>query len=119
MEDKTPGPRVLLSVSSLASHTPDGIITERLLELNWFDAPTGMNEDPTSWVGLFNHDPAKGSSDPLEVAPTRTNPDGYYRTRIQFPRIDFYDNNLTDRCLGYWIGKQFSSNHKNSTDFLI
>lgn len=96
-----------MSVSSLASHTPDGIITERFLELNWFDAPPGMNEDPTSWVGLFNHDPAKGSNDPLEVAPTRTNPDGYYRTRVPFPRLDFYDNNLTDGCLGYWIGKYF------------
>jgi len=74
------------------------------LELNWFDAPPGMNEDPTSWVGLFNHDPAESSNDPLEVAPTRNNPDGYYRTRIQFPRIEFFDNKLNDVCLGFWIG---------------
>ncbi|KAF8770592.1 PI-PLC X-box domain-containing protein like [Argiope bruennichi] len=63
-----------------------------------------MNEDPTSWVGLFNHDPAEGSHDPLEVASTRNNPDGYYRTRIPFPRIEFFDNKLTDGCLGFWIG---------------
>ncbi|XP_035228828.1 PI-PLC X domain-containing protein 1-like [Stegodyphus dumicola] len=102
-DDKISRPRVLLSVSSLASHTPEGVITERLLELNWFDAPHGMNEDPTSWVGLFNHDPTEGSNDPLEVAPTKTHPDGYYKTRVPFPRIEFFDN-ITDECLGYWIG---------------
>ncbi|CAL1261986.1 unnamed protein product [Larinioides sclopetarius] len=104
VEDKASSPRVLLTVNSLASHNVEGIITERLLELNWFNAPPGMNEDPTSWVGLFNHDPAEGSHDPLEVASTRNNPDGYYRTRIPFPRIEFFDNKLTDGCLGFWIG---------------
>ncbi|XP_054717027.1 PI-PLC X domain-containing protein 1-like isoform X2 [Uloborus diversus] len=104
VEDKVTGPRVFLSVSSLASHTADGVITERLLELNWYDAPQGMNDDPTSWVGLFNHDPAESSNDPLEIAPTRSNPDGYYRTRVLFPRIEFIDNKLSDGCLGYWIG---------------
>ncbi|GBN67543.1 hypothetical protein AVEN_248462-1, partial [Araneus ventricosus] len=105
VEDKASSPRVLLTVNSLASHNVEGVITERLLELNWFNAPSGMNEDPTSWVGLFNHDPAEGSHDPLEVASTRNNPDGYYRTRIPFPRIEFFDNKLTDGCLGFWIGK--------------
>ncbi|GFU90407.1 uncharacterized protein TNCV_1328611 [Trichonephila clavipes] len=105
VEDKASSPRVLLSVNSVASHNTEGVITERLLELNWFNAPPGMNEDPTSWVGLFNHDPAENSNDPLEVASTRNYPDGYYRTRIQFPRIEFFDNKLTDGCLGFWIGK--------------
>lgn len=43
--------------------TKNGVLQDRLIEMNWNNADL----EPHDWVGLFDHPPSGGISDPLEV----------------------------------------------------
>ncbi|OXA57642.1 PI-PLC X domain-containing protein 3 [Folsomia candida] len=56
------GLTVFLSVSAIAG-SKNGVLQDRLIEINWNHA----DPEAQDWVGLFDHDPGQGISDPLEA----------------------------------------------------
>jgi hypothetical protein len=56
------GLSVFISVSAIAQ-TKHGALQDRLIEINWNHADPGKFD----WVGLFDHPPETGISDPLET----------------------------------------------------
>lgn len=55
------GLTVFISISAIAK-TKNGVLQDRSIEINWNHA----DPEPQDWVGLFNHPPELGISDPLE-----------------------------------------------------
>jgi len=56
------GLSVFISVSAIAT-TKNGVLQDRLIEINWNHAEPAEFD----WVGLFDHPPETGISDPLET----------------------------------------------------
>ncbi|XP_021947606.1 PI-PLC X domain-containing protein 1 [Folsomia candida] len=89
------GLTVFLSVSAIAG-SKNGVLQDRLIEINWNHA----DPEAQDWVGLFDHDPGQGISDPLEaVNVTLTR--GYIKTDFRLDRPSL--NTSSSICVGYWI----------------
>jgi hypothetical protein len=56
------GLTVFITVSALAK-SKNGVLQDRLIEINWNHADLEAHD----WVGLFDHPPEQGISDPLEA----------------------------------------------------
>lgn len=91
-----PHMQVYLSVSSLASTSDNGIVTQRRLEMNWYgDSPQIQDR-----VELLSHDPIYGIVAVMMVFPVDYS-DSWVTTEVEFERPDLSAS--PGACLGYWV----------------
>uniref|UniRef100_T1JAD6 Phosphatidylinositol-specific phospholipase C X domain-containing protein n=1 Tax=Strigamia maritima TaxID=126957 RepID=T1JAD6_STRMM len=91
-------PKVFITVSSLATIQHPKIITERRIQLNWYNAQPADHD----WIGLFDHDVETGDiSSPFAVHQINSH-QGVHTTSSSMPRQVFVGE-LKRRCLGFWV----------------
>lgn len=92
-------PQIMLTVSSLASTLHSGQTTDRRLEINWYN----IDNQPGDAVAIYDSDPSSPFSAPyLEWALVADLVEGFFKSRVRFPKIQFSETNLTAECLGFW-----------------
>lgn len=87
-----------LTVSALASTSPEGQTTQRQLEMNW-EVLELMEGD---WLAIFDEDPSGDWSQPFHQV-TPSEPVGYYLTNFSFPHVPVNTNLQEGACLGWWV----------------